>query len=219
MELINKKSKWLFLLCVLPALNLYAQKELSPDLSEAGISKFWTVSNREISVTNHEVYLNEKVNSGLLVLNNLQFENGTVEFDIKGRDVLQKSFVGLAFHIENDSTYDAVYFRPFNFKTLGKEGRSVQYISIPGYDWPELREKFPGKYENNVQPVPEPTSWFHVTVEINYPSIKVFINSSSTPSLILEQLSAKRKGKLGFWVGNGSDGYFRNLKIIPSEAH
>lgn len=216
MELFNKKSKWLLLLTVLPALNLYAQKEISPDLSKAGNSEFWTVSNRDIILINKEVYLNEKQNGGILYLNDFLFENGTIEFDVKGRDIFQKSFVGLAFHIENDSTYDAIYFRPFNFKTPGKEGRSVQYISIPGYDWPELREKFPAKYENKVCPVPEPTLWFHVTVEIKYPSIKVFVNSSPTPSLVVEQLSSKRTGKLGFWVGNGSDGYFRNLKIAPS---
>lgn len=214
---LPNKRNLLFLLFVLPVLNLYAQKEFSPDLSKAGENNLWTVSNREIIINKKDVYLTDKANAGMLYLQDFFLENGKVEFDVKGRDMLQKSFVGLAFHIENDSTYDAVYFRPFNFKTPGKEGRSVQYISIPGYDWPELREKSPGKYENKVQPIPEPSSWFHVTVELKYPSVKVFVNYSAKPSLVVEQLNARTTGKIGFWVGNGSDGYFRNLKIVPAQ--
>lgn len=210
---LSRKGKWLFFLVVLRAFDSYAQKEVLPDLSGASESRFWTLTNREISINNKEVYLNSKKGGGILYLNEFQFENGKVEFEVKGKDELQKSFVGLAFHIQNDSTYDAVYFRPFNFKSPGKEGRSVQYISIPGYDWPELRERFPGKYENRIQPVPEPTEWFNVTVEVGYPLIKVFVNHSPTPSLVVEQLSTRAIGKIGFWVGNGSDGYFRNLKI------
>ncbi|MEJ7691834.1 family 16 glycoside hydrolase [Daejeonella sp.] len=213
---LSKKSIWLFLLVVLWTFDSYAQKRISPDLSKTVKSKFWTVINREISLNNKEVYLNGKKGAGILYLNDFLFGNGKVEFDVKGKDEFQKSFVGIAFHIQNDSTYDAVYFRPFNFKVPGKEGRSVQYISIPGYDWPELREKFPGKYENKVQPVPEPTEWFHVAVEVKYPLIKVFINYSPIPSLVVEQLTARKIGKIGFWVGNGSDGYFRNLKLVKN---
>lgn len=30
----------------------------------------------------------------------------------------------------------------------------------------------------------------------------------------LEQLISCKEGCIGFWVGNNSEGYFRNLKII-----
>ena len=210
---LSSKGRWLFFLIVLFTFDSCAPKVVLPDLAKARETKFWTVTNREITINNKEVYLNAKDGGGMLYLNDLLFKNGKVDFDVKGKDELQKSFVGLVFHIQNDSTYDVVYFRPFNFKSPGREQRSVQYISIPGNDWPELREKFPGKYENKVQPIPGPNEWFHATVEIKFPIIKVFVNHSPTPSLVIEQLNARTIGKIGFWVGNGSDGYFRNLKI------
>ncbi len=57
--------------------------------------------------------------AGIAWINDIRFSDGIIEFDVKGKNVLQQSFVGFAFHGSNDSTYDAVYFRPFNFKSNG----------------------------------------------------------------------------------------------------
>jgi hypothetical protein len=91
-------------------------KILRPDLQNQAI---WEVYGR--NVTNIEendkkgIQLSEQEGSGLWVLKNYDLSNGVVEMDIKGQNVPQRSFVGFAFHILNDTTYDAVYFRPFNF--------------------------------------------------------------------------------------------------------
>ena len=69
------------------------------------------------------------------------------------------------------------------------------------------------KYENMVTPVPEPSGWFHATVRVEYPVVKVFVNNSGNPSLTIEQLSNRKNGWVGFWVGNNSEGWFKNLKI------
>ena len=62
-------------------------------------------------------------------------------------------------------------------------------------------------------PVPDPTDWFHATIIINYPDVKVFVDNSDEPSLSVEKLNSRKEGWIGFWVGHGSEGYFRNLKI------
>jgi len=69
-------------------------------------------------------------------LKNILFSNGTIEFDVKGKDVQGQSFVGLAFHGLDNSTYDAIYLRPFNFRTEDKLRKihAVQYISHPVYN-------------------------------------------------------------------------------------
>jgi hypothetical protein len=41
----------------------------------------------------------------------------------------------------------------------------------------------------------------------------VYVNNNSNPDLVVEQLNDRRDGNLGFWVGNGSDGDFADLKI------
>ena len=56
--------------------------------------------------------INEASGQGLAILNDITFSSGTIEFDVKGRNVMQRSFVGVAFHVQDDSHFDAIYFRP-----------------------------------------------------------------------------------------------------------
>jgi len=43
--------------------------------------------------------------------------------------------------------------------------------------------------------------------------VKVYANGSEQPSLEIKQISDRKQGKVGLWVGNGSEGWFKNLKI------
>jgi len=192
---------------------IQAQKSvLTPDLSEVNNSKIWSLLNRKVTY-DQAVYLDKKFGDGILWLKKSSFTNGRIDLDIKGRSEQGTSFVGFAFHGLNDTTYDAIYFRPFNFKNRDRSNHSVQYVSEPQFGWSRLREEFPGKYENGVNPVPDPDAWFHATIVIEYPVVKVFVNNAESPSLTVNQLSSRKEGWVGFWVGNTSDGYFRNLKI------
>jgi len=111
-----------------------------------------------------------------------------------------------------------VYFRPFNFKSEDPErkGHAVQYISQPAFTWQKLRSEHPGAYEQPVQPPPDPDSWFHVRIVVNSPKVSAFVNNAKQPSLSIEQLSARKKGRIGIWVGDGSGGDFASLRIIPA---
>ncbi len=189
------------------------QMTIIPDLSKVSDTSIWTLHNREASVNDGVVHINNKLFDGLLWLNKSDFSNGKIEVDIKGKDVNGKSFVGIAFHGINDSTFDAVYFRPFNFRNPNRNSHSVQYISHPTYTWQKLRKEYPGKYENSLSEVPDPSDWFHATIVIEYPVIEVFVNHSKKPSLVVNQISSRKNGWVGFWVGYNSEGYFKNLKI------
>lgn len=173
----------------------------------------WEVVNRKMTITGDVLILDAMPSNGLAIIKESNFRNGTIEIDIKGKDVQGESFVGVAFHGVNDSTYDAVYFRPFNFRSPERKHHSVQYISHPVFTWYKLREEHTGEYEKEVNPVPDPNDWFHATLVIDYPSVKVYVNHSDEPSLVVKQLSAQSSGFVGLWVGNGSDGSFRNLEI------
>jgi len=101
-----------------------------------------------------------------------------------------------------------------NFESPDRNGHSVQYISHPKYTWHKLRSDFPEQYENPVAPVPNPNDWFHATIEIQDNYIKVYINNAQEPSLVVKQLSSVKGGWLGFWVGNNSEGQFKNLRVF-----
>jgi len=193
---------------------LSASAQITPDLSKVNDSTQWVIFNRDIHFQDGIVHMNAMEGNALLWLKEFNFENGTIELDIKGKDLRGQSFVGLAFHGQDTETYDAIYFRPFNFQSPERKGHSVQYISHPKYTWNSLRQEYPEKYENPVIPVPNPNEWFHAKIVVKYPLVKVFVNDSKEASLIINQLSSIKKGWIGFWVGNGSDGYFKNLKIV-----
>jgi len=196
---------------------------LTPDLRSLMDRKQIEVVNRSLSLIQDGsrvgVHLDEKGGDGLAWLKNILFSNGTIEFDVKGKDVQGQSFVGLAFHGLDNSTYDAIYLRPFNFKTEDKlrKSHAVQYISHPVYTWNKLREEFPGKYEQPIEPAPDPTSWVHVRIVVASPKVSVYVNGNSQPSLTVEKLAQRTSGSLGFWVGNGSAGDFSNIKFIPAK--
>jgi hypothetical protein len=44
------------------------------------------------------------------------FQSGTIDVDIRGKESMRQTFVGVAFHRKDDNTYEAVYLRPFNFR-------------------------------------------------------------------------------------------------------
>lgn len=181
------------------------------------LQKQYTVVNRSISAGADagSIHLNEVDGDGKAWINGKSFTNGIIEFDIKGKDKMQGSFVGFAFHGLNDSTYEAIYFRPFNFRSTDpvRKSHAVQYIASPKYDWPTLRNQFPNKYEQPITPAPDPEQWFHVSITVENEKISVYVNNSNQPSLTVVPL-VKTSGKMiGYWVGNTSGGDWKNLKI------
>ena len=86
---------------------------------------------------------------------------------------------------------------------------------MPGHDWRELRKSHPGKYEFAITPAPNPDSWVKLKLVVKGKNVTAFVNGSDKPALAVELLSDRLKGKVGLWVGNGSDGWFRNLKVVP----
>jgi len=202
---------------------LAQQKTVEPDLAKLADDKVLKVfASRTVTSFNEGgkkgIRFSENQGEGAAYVPGLEFANGAIEFDVRGKDVLQQSFVGVAFHAVDGMTYDAIYFRPFNFKSEDpvRHGHCVQYISQPIHTWQKLRSEQPGKYEQPVNPVPDPNAWFHARVVIESPKVTVFVGDAKEPSLVVTQLSDRKKGLIGPWVGNGSGGDFANFKILSA---
>jgi hypothetical protein len=161
------------------------------------------------------IHLNEVDGVGIAWLSGKEFITGSIEFDVRGKDVLQHSFVGVAFHGVDDTTYEAVYFRPFNFRATDpvRKAHAVQYIASPDYDWPRLRADYPNKYEQPLSPAPDPDQWLHVRILVESKKISVYVNDNKQPSLTVEPLVNLKGKRIGCWVGNTSGGDWKNLKI------
>ncbi len=156
--------------------------------------------------------------AGITWLKDVTFKKGTIEIDLRGKNIFLQSFLGIAFHGVDTSAYEAVYFRPFNFKYADTARRkwSVQYFSLPTYDYVYLRKEHPLMYENAVNPIPEPNNWFHATIVVDDDWIMVFVDHSTKASLQVKKLNKLNTGMIGLWA-SGLSGDFANLSIHRKE--
>src|SRR5512144_1308061 len=92
------------------------------------------VSNRQMQPltdgTRRGLKLDARAGDGVAWWPDATLGDGTIEVDLRGKDVLQQSFLGVAFHGVDDKTFDAIYFRPFNFKAddAARRSHAVQYV-------------------------------------------------------------------------------------------
>jgi hypothetical protein len=163
--------------------------------------------------------LDARENDGVAWWPDVAFSTGTIELDLRGRNVPQASFVGVAFHGVDATTFEAVYFRPFNFRTedAARRLRAVQYVSHPAHPWPLLREQHPGVYEKPVVPPPDPDGWFHATIRVTADTVTVLVDPAAAPLLEVKRLTDRASGWVGLWVGNGSPGDFANVRVTPAK--
>lgn len=175
------------------------------------------VVNRELTKnpSDGSVKLSAAEGEGLAWLKGVEFSTGTIEIDMKGKDELQKSFVGIAFHGVNDSTFEGVYFRPFNFHATDpvRKIHAVQYIYHPKFPWYTLRETQNGIFEKGIVNAPKPNDWFHARIVVTDKEVMVYVDKQTTPSLTVTRLGLGNTGRVGLWVGNGSDGEFANVSV------
>jgi hypothetical protein len=151
---------------------------------------------------------------GAVWLKGVDFKTGSIDVDMRGKDVFQQSFLGIAFYGVDTAAYDVIYFRPFNFQSPDSLRRShaVQYMSEPNYPWDKLRAAHPLVYENMVNPAPLATAWFHARIVVKADEIVVYVDHSATPSLTVKKLNNRQSGLIGLW-SSGLPGDFANLVI------
>jgi hypothetical protein len=161
------------------------------------------------------VHVSEKEGNGVVWVEGTDFAQGTIEVDVRGRDVVQRSFIGVAFHRQDDNSYEAVYLRPFNFRATepDRHQHAVQYMALPDYDWPRLRKEFPEEFENPVDASVSPTEWIPLRIAVSGQRIQIHVGGAKTPALEVRKLGSYERGAVGLWTGNNSDGDFSTLRI------
>ena len=202
-----------------PLKGVQAQVVFRPDLAGIATGEGWTLVNRRATIAQDSgqtiVTFDSRLGAGVAWVDDVEFENGTIEVMIRGKNNPGRSFVGVAFRGIDDETYDAVYFRPFNFVADNDLSRShmVQYVSHPENTWNRLREEHTGVYENALADPPNPEEFFKVRIVITKPSVRVFVGDDTEPCLEVNELTDRIGGRIGLWMGNNSDGSFTDLVI------
>ena len=196
-----------------------AQEIYAPNLKTLLTGEGWEGKFISAELTNKDsstaIMITKTEGDQFIWLNGFNFTDGTIEFDAKGKsNPPQSSFIGIVFRVVDEKTYDAVYFRPFNFRSTNPVNKShaVQYTSHPEWTWNRLRNDRNGEYEKGIEPAPNGDEWFHAKVVIRDTEIKVYVNNANDPSLAVKELSNRKDGSVGIFC-NGF-GIIANLKII-----
>jgi hypothetical protein len=160
---------------------------------------------------------------GFALLQGTDFQDGTIEADIALKittppGVRMPGFVGIAFRARPDaSRYELFYLRPGNSRSDDQEMRnhSVQYVSVPDFDWYKLRQEWPWVYEAYADLQTE--TWTKVRIEVAGRSAKLYLNRSEQPSLVVDGLKGEDlRGGVALWSYQGQEAYFSNVRITNS---
>lgn len=210
---ILKKEIFIIVMVVI-TINSFGQLKIN--LSDKYNNQEIKAVNRSISlygVQQDAIEMNEENSSGIGIIENIEFEKGIIEIDLLGENNPGKSFIGIAFNIQDEQTYEALYFRPFNFvaKEQIRREHMVQYIYHPEFTWRKLREEKTGEFENGIAIPPNPDDWFKAKIHIKENSLEVYVNNISEPVLIVDRLTTTKSKKIGLWAGYGSSARFKNL--------
>jgi hypothetical protein len=158
-------------------------------------------------------------------LQDVNFENGTIEVKVLSR--IQnpspfeqaRGFIGLAFRIsDDDSAFESVYLRPSIGRSSNQKSRNhaVQYFAYPDYKFDRLRREFPEMYET-AAPIAL-NEWITMRIEVQGQKAELFINDAPYSTLIVDKMLGKTtQGAIGLWVDIGTEGYFKDLKVVAGE--
>jgi hypothetical protein len=151
-----------------------------------------------------------------------QFKNGIIEVKVlsrllKNAPPTARGFIGLAFRIDDKNTkYESIYIRPTNGRADDqiRRNHSVQYYAYPDFKFDKLRQISPEKYESYADM--GLNEWITMRVEVKDQEAKLFLNNGKNPVLIVKdlKLGGNTEGGIGLWVEIGTEGYFRDLKVI-----
>ena len=151
------------------------------------------------------------------------FKDGVIEADVAGLPAEgapegSRGFIGIAFRVQKDPEhYEAFYLRPTNGRSDDqlRRNHATQYIAAPDYPWQRLRKENPGVYESYVDVVPG--EWIHIRIEVAGDKARLFVGKADQPVLIVNDLlGSGGGGGVALWVGQGTDGYFSNVKVVPA---
>jgi hypothetical protein len=165
------------------------------------------------------VRLSAASGNGVAWVEGTDFQSGTIEVDVRGREFMGQSFVGVALHRKDDNTYEAIYVRPFNFRASDpiRKQHAVQYITLPEFDYDRLRNDFPEEFENPVDASIESTDWVKLRVVVRGGRVQIHVGPVNEATLEVRKLGQLYGGQVGLWVGNESGGDFANLVVTPTK--
>jgi hypothetical protein len=186
-----------------------------------------SLTNAKAELTTHRgstalklVPSDSKINGGLLALfNGIRFRNGVIDVDVsgmpaKGADESARGFIGVVFRAQSAKRFEIIYLRPTNSHADDqlRRNHTTQYSSEPDWPWDRLRKESPGVYESWADIAAG--EWTHMRIVVHGTNASLYVNGSRNSCLIIHDLKlGDSEGSVGLWMGEDTEGYFRDLKV------
>ena len=88
--------------------------------------------------------------------------------------------------------------------------RAIQYVADPGFHFDQSRERFPGRYEKGADIAIG--RWHRLRLDITGEQLRASVDGKEI--LVVTDLRYPgRRAPVGLFVGDGSRGFFRELRI------
>lgn len=214
----------LFLLIALFNSALFAQNiKMSKENLEANqvLLSFVKMDGKDVVKVEADTTIKGTDEATIVKLKGSDFQNGTIEVKVLSRlmkdaPAFARGFIGIAFRIgEKNEKFESIYIRPTNGRADDqiRRNHSIQYFAFPNYRFDNLRKTEPEKYESYADMALN--EWITMKIEVVGQKAKLFLNNNKQPSLIVNDLKLgnNNSGGIGLWIGNYTEGYFKDLKI------
>ncbi len=170
----------------------------------------WTATD-SIRFLNHLDLPSLYINRGVALLQGAALENGVLELDAAASDTT--NFMGLVFRAANPRFSNVIFLRP------GESGteESVQYgpaFNSLGVAW----QVYHGEGANAVVELAR-NRWIHLRLELEGPVARLYVDSATTPTLIVPRVVTSGGTALGVWTGAfGRGAYFSRIRYTAAPA-
>ena len=149
------------------------------------------------------------------------FRNGVIRVKMLSRLLpdapdFARGFIGIAFRTgEKDAAFESFYIRPTNAMTGDpvRRAHGCQYFSYPGYTFAYFREYGIEGYEAPVDTGLD--EWVTLEAVIRDAEARFSLNGKTVLTVNGLKHGADARGGVGLFVDIGTEGFFRDLEIIP----
>jgi hypothetical protein len=149
------------------------------------------------------------INRGVALVRGAAMENGRLDLDVAASDTT--NFLGVAFRAAALNFSNVLFLRP---GASGTE-EAVQYgpaFNSLGVAW----QVYHGEGANAVADVPR-NRWMHLRIELSGPVARLFVDTATTPTLVVARVVASGGSGLGVWAGAfGRGAYFSNVRYATA---
>lgn len=179
-----------------------------PSLINAQIIPFdsnrWTIEANESSVDYYLGKQSLKLKGGIAYLNDVEFLNGIIEFDIAISNV--RGFAGGIFRMQDQSNYEDFYLRPHQSGNPDANQYTPVFNGISS--WQLYHGEGYGAAVNY-----QFNKWMHVRIIVSGQLAEVYIMDMNRPVVIISDLKRKpESGSIGIKVGDFSPAHFSNFQ-------